>query len=190
MTQVSTTIYFYAYISGAWVLLLDTQPANASRGFSDNSPENRLADPSELTLSLNNNTGIYTPDGLSALAGWKKGLPIKMEMTFEGETWVKSRGVIDDIQLPRSGTDKKVHLTCLDWFDYAAKYPIVNPALLEDKSAEYAIDTLLNSMPVPPQGRALSVGQSVYPTIFDTVKGNTSQYTSSSRTRRANNCVY
>lgn len=174
----SAPVKFYAYISSAWVELLDVQPASVQRGMSDNLPETRMASTGDLSLYLKNSSGIYTP---GTTAGWKKGIPIKEVFTFEGEEYTKFRGFIEDITLEGKPAEKIVKITALDWFDYASKYPVVNPALLEDSTADAAITELLSNMPIQPQATDLAVGDIVFDTVFDTVRGNTKAYSEISK---------
>jgi hypothetical protein len=173
---IRATYTAYAYISGAWVELLDTMPVSAFWGMGDNKPGTRLADVGELRLSLNNQSGIYTPGGPSGLAGWKKGIPFKIEFSYEELTKIRFRGFIEDIDLSTNVRDKKVHITVSDWLGYAAKYPIVNPALLQDSTADDAITEILSNTPIDPQVLSIDTGKSVFPTLFDTVTGHTTGY--------------
>jgi hypothetical protein len=173
MAQQTATVKYYAYLVSSWVQLLDIQPMSGFRGSRDNDPETRLADIGSIRLQLNNSTGIYTP---GTTAGWKKGVPFKMVVTYEGRDYIKFRGAIDDIQLESEPADQIVNITALDWFDYASKYPVVNPNLLENVTADVAIDDIVNAMPIQPQAQSLEVGNTIFPTVFDTVKGNTKAY--------------
>jgi hypothetical protein len=163
----------YAYIGAAWVELDEVAPGRVTRGMSNNDPETRIADIGEMTCQLNNNSGVYTP---GVTAGWKKGIPFKLEITYEGEIYIAFRGAISDIELESKPGDKLIRITALDWLDYASKYPIVNPDLLENVKADTAISTIVAAMPIQPQAQSLDTGKTIYPTVFDTVRGNTKAY--------------
>ena len=167
---------FYAYMKAEWVLLDDVQPINGQWGISSNKPMDRLADIGTLTLALNNKTGLYSPDGPSALVGWKKGVPFKMVITFNGVEYIRFRGAVSEIKIKPTLKDPKAYITVLDWLDYAARYPIPNPVLLENASTDEAITEIVSNMPIAPQAVRYDVGTSIYPTVFDSVKDFTTGY--------------
>ena len=167
---------FYAYLEASWVLLDDVQPINGQWGISSNKPMDRLADIGTLTLALNNKTGLYSPDGPSALAGWKKGVPFKMVITFNGVEYIRFRGAVSEIKIKPTLKDPKAYITVLDWLDYAARYPIPNPVLLENASTDEAITEIVSNMPIAPQAVRYDAGTSIYPTVFDSVKDFTTGY--------------
>jgi len=173
-SSISTVIY--AYISGAWVELDALNPARAHWGISGNRPTDRLADVGELTFALNNSAGLYSPGAATALAGWQKGLPVKMVVTFEGEDFVRFRGNITDIQIRPAHKDHRAYVTVSDWLDYAARHPVVNPAVQTSKRADQVITTLLTELEVQPQATSLGTGTETFPTAFDDVKDRTTAY--------------
>ena len=174
MTQQSVTAKVYAYISSAWVELDHVAPISTSWGLPDNKPETRLADIGELSFALNNATGVYTP---GVTAGWGKGIPVKLVLTYDSVDYVRFRGMIETIRLERTPGDKKIYITALDWMDYASKYPIINPDLLTDTDTDTALTAIVDVMPVQPQARSFATAITTYPTVFDTVRGNTKAYT-------------
>lgn len=166
----------YAYISSAWVQLDDIMPANVSWGINGGEWNDRVADVGELTVTLNNSTGLYSPDGDNALAGWKKGLPFKLVVSFENEDFVRFRGVISEISIRPGNRDKKAYITVLDWLDYATRHPIVNPGILTDQRGDEVIDTVLAEMGINPQATELGTGYETFPTVFDKVTSKTTAY--------------
>jgi len=173
-SNISTVIS--AYISGAWVELNALTPARAHWGISGNRPTDRLADVGELTFALDNSAGLYSPGAATALAGWEKGLPVKMVVTFEGEDFVRFRGNITDIQIRPAHKDHRAYVTVSDWLDYAARHPVVNPAVQTSKRADQVITTLLTELEVQPQATSLGTGTETFPTAFDDVKDRTTAY--------------
>lgn len=173
-----TSIKLYAYISAAWVELNDkggAVPAPGSWGMSDNAPSTRLADPGSLNVTLDNSGGLYTPDGPDALAGWTEGLPAKLVITYDGQEY-EYHYKIKEININPRRSEQSVNLLLLDWLDDAIEFPIVNPNLLEEATADEAITDLLALMPVQPQSISLDAGVYEFPTVFDTVRGNTRAY--------------
>jgi len=146
-------------------------------GISGNKPLDRLAKAGSMSFTLKNSDGKYSPDVAGAMVGWKKGIPVKLEVTFDGVTYVRFRGKINKISIPPGPLGlKNAYVTALDWLDYAAKYPLVNPAIQFDKTADQAITTILSGMPIQPQATAFDVGQAVFPAIFDGVTQKTMGY--------------
>jgi hypothetical protein len=142
----------------------------------DNNPLTRVASTGSMTVTLNNSTGIYSPNGVSALAGWKKGIPFKMVITFEGED-KEFKYYISDIDAKSDNKNKKAIVTVVDWLDYAARHPIVNPGIQTDKRGDELLTTLLGLVEVDPDATAFDTGTETFPTILDTVTSQTKAYT-------------
>jgi len=170
------TIRMYAYISAAWVELRAGDTSHLTWGIGDGNPNSRVADIGELTVSLNNYDGIYSPDSPTALAGWKRGIPFKMVVTFEGEDFVRFRGNISEISIKPNNKDKKAYITVLDWLDYSSRHPIVNPGIQSNKRGDEVITTVLGEMAITPVAESLSTGYEVFPNVLDTVTSHTKAY--------------
>lgn len=169
------SIKFYAYMSSAWVELDDAGAAGTCRGswgIPDNSPLSRVAMPGELIISLNNSTGLYTPGGPSALAGFQKGLPFKMVITFEGMEY-PFYYYISEIDPRPSTKDKKCDVTAVTWLDYADRHPIVNPGVLTNKRGDEVLTTAISEVEIQPQATDLDTGIETFPTVFDTTTSHT-----------------
>lgn len=151
---------------------------SAGWGIQGNKPLDRLASTGALTFTLNNVTGKYSPDLAGALAGWTKGAPIKLVITYDGFDYVRFRGVVDALKIT-SGSfgNRRVFVTVLDWLDYAAKYPLTNPAIQTNKTADQALATIVAGMSVLPYAVAYDAGANVFPALFDTVTPKTLAYT-------------
>jgi hypothetical protein len=162
----------YIYIDSTWTDVTSDVLTDVGLrwkwGMSSNSPNDRLADVGYLRFALSNVDKRYTPDSLTALSGWKKGVPVKLILTYDGIEYIRFRGAVDGIRID-GGTNsaRRVHVTALDWLDYAAKYPLNAPAVEQDKTADYAIDAIVDLMPIAPQATDYDSGISTYPTIFD-----------------------
>jgi len=173
-----TSIKIYAYISAAWVELDDTGGANGlslTNGMTDNQPTTRLADPGKITFSLNNSTGAYSPDGPSALSGWKKGLPLRLVITYDSIEKIYPYK-IDDIKINPDLSQQNVDIVAVDWLEDAVTYPVVNPSLLQEARADEGIAEIVSNMPLQPTAQNLGHGLFTFPTIFDAVRGNTKAY--------------
>jgi len=176
MAQVTATVAVYVYISGSWTQLNDVAPIIFSWGISGNAPLDRLADTGELQLILDNSTGLYTPGGDSVLTGWKNGLPIKVVITYDSETYVRFRGYIADIEVKQANKDKKAYVTVLDWMDYAARHTLDNFPVANDVRSSDILQTVLDDMPKQPQAIQIDDGAELFETAFDAGGDKTRSY--------------
>lgn len=179
MTAPEAITKIYAYISGSWVLLDDTGGVDeviGNWGMGDNSPLTRVASTGAITITLNNSTGIYSPNGIHALAGWKKGIPLKMVITYDGED-KEFKYFISDIDAKSNYRDKKATVTAVDWLDYSARHPIVNPGIQTNKRGDELLNTLLGLIEVDPDATDFDTGTETFPTGLDTVTSQTKAYT-------------
>jgi hypothetical protein len=181
MAQAIIVAYIYAYISGVWTLLDDVQPWEASWGISGNGPLDFLADTGELQFSLNNSGGLYTPGGPSALAGFVRGVPVKVVVTFDGEDHERHIFYIDDIKISPSNIDKTAQVTALDWMDYAARHPVTGNGVLTTPYSDEVMQTVLADLEIPPQQTDLAPGVFTVKTALDIAGTKTTAYTELAR---------
>jgi hypothetical protein len=170
MTTILMDIFIY--VDGGWTsVLADTlsaSEASADWGMASNRPDDRVAKTGTLSFSLKNHTGKYLPGGASVIsADWDKGTKVKVVFTFNGESWVRFYGVVNKLDILKTPSNSVVKVSCVDWLDYAAKYPLSNPAIQLDKSMDEVITTVLDAMPIPPLARDISTGVNVFPTVFN-----------------------
>lgn len=167
MTTVSLAVYAYL---GSWTNITSDvfTSVSADWGMKSNSPTDVLAQTGTLRFSLKNNTGKYTPGGAAVVhADWGKGTPIKTVFTYNSQSYIRFYGRVDAIRLD-AGTSgqRKAHCTVLDWMNYAAKYPLNNPAIEANKRVDEAIETILEGMPIQPQVTDIDTGALTLPYIF------------------------
>lgn len=167
----------YAYVTSGWMDLTPywIRQMRAKWGMGDNDPLDLVAATGEWTFILDNTRGVqFIPGAPSALAGWQKGVKLKLVFTYEGEDYVRQFSYAEKIK-PDRGIygHKRVYVTALDWMEHAAKYPIVNPGVLTNQRGDDVIRTVLGLMTKQPQATQLDVGVSVFPTTFDTVTSHT-----------------
>ncbi len=177
----TTQAQIYLYLNSVWTdVTSDVLSAGRISGeYGMRDDRARIADIGSLSFSLRNTTKKYSPNSGSALSGWKKGTPVRLDITLENNyTVTKFKGAIDSIEI-EGGTQRgrTVRVRALDWLDYAAKYPINSPAIEQNKTTDEAITTIVNAMPIQPTTTTLAAGVSVYPTIFDTATTKTKAYT-------------
>ena len=184
MTEVDFAVY--AYLNGVWTDITSDVEGDvgltAVWGILSNSHTDKIAATGKMNFSLKNTTKKYNPDGSSPLSGWKKGTPVKVVFTSNEVEYIRFRGYVDKIAIdPGVKLTRRAHVTALDWLDYAAKYPLEIPAIEEDKTADYAIDAILDAMPIQPQATELDTGLTEFPTIFDSATIRTNAYSEFSK---------
>jgi len=175
------TARLYLYLAGAWVdVSSDLQAApgiSASWGIRSNKPTDLMADTGRMSFVLDNQTGKYSPGHGSALAGWKKGVKVKLVTTFVGAVRVRWYGTVDEISIDAGAVgSRKVRVTALDWLDYASNYPLNNPAVGIDQKANQAVNTIVTAMPIQPLATSYSTGTNTFPTVFNQATNKTKAY--------------
>lgn len=171
----------YAYLSGAWVDITSdviTEPIKLRWGITGNGPLDRVAATGQMTFQLDNATGKYSPNLVGALAGWERGIPIKLEVVFDGDPYVRFRGALEKVQI-QSGpySAKRVKVTVLDWMDYAAKFPVINPGYAPDRTAKDALDIIVPAVPIVPQSTSYDADVvNTFPALFDNNTTRTRAY--------------
>jgi hypothetical protein len=146
-----------------------------------NEAEDRLAGTGTIEFDMDNvsTVGKYQPNHSNCLSGWQKGTVVEFTMTYDGasRTW---RRYVDSCVV--SGTrEERIHVTAVSWLEYAAKYPVVSPDLLENATVDEGIAELLSAFPIPPQDTNLQTGTNKFPTLLDTVTRYTKAYTELSK---------
>lgn len=168
------------YLNGVWTnITADTiQVISGSWGINGNGPADRVADTGMMRFTLENTSGKYSPNGPSALSGWKKGIKVRLTLTRlnKSKRW---KGTIDDIALQSGAYERKLaFVTILDWIDYAAQTPIVNPGVQTNKFGDYVLTTLMGLMPIAPEATDFQTNMlNIFHTIFGTVTSKTRAYT-------------
>lgn len=162
------TLKFYAYLDSSWTDItsdvLVEGGARASWGIRDNKPYSFVAETGQMTFSVKNNDGRYLPGGSNVRSNdWKKGCKIKAVFN---DSHIRFYGAIDQMQIITGGTLRSVNVVVLDWLDYAAKYPMNNPAIMEDATADEALTTIVNAMPIQPLDTEFDTGNNVFPYVF------------------------
>jgi hypothetical protein len=89
------SIQIYAWLSGAWVdITADTMTSgtiSGNWGIPGIGKFDLLANIGELNFQLSNASGKYYPNGGSALAGWTRKVPVKLVLTYQSVTYVRTR---------------------------------------------------------------------------------------------------
>lgn len=163
----------YANVTAGWTdISADVIGSiQAEWGITGTTPNDRTASTGTMQFSLRNNSGNYTPAGASVTAGWERGVEIKLECVYDGDTYRRFYGVVESIDLAYEIKGmSRANVTVVDWMDYSAEHPITTPALQTNKTADEAIETILSGMPIRPVAQSLDDGVSTFPSVFDVVR--------------------
>ena len=170
--------YTLKYYDGAnWVdITADamTNPIASFWGMVDNKPETLVAAAGQLTFTLNNALSKYVPGIGSPATGWDKGTPVRLTLTYDGESYVSYRGRVDTLTVHNEYQAlQTVDVSCLDWNDFAAKYPVESLQVVVDKGADVAMNGIIDSMPIKPAAREIETGNFVFPSLNDAISTTT-----------------
>lgn len=173
-----TSIKVYAYVTAGWTdISADvTDTIKLDWGIMGETPKDRVADTGSMRFTLLNDNGKYTPIewGATVLEGWKMGISLKLEIAYDGDTYIKFLGTLEDIRYEIVNPSLILaHVTVVDWMNYAGEHPILTPAMQVDKTADEGIDLVLDSMPVQPVETAFDTGVNTFPNIFDVTRSKT-----------------
>lgn len=172
-----TSIKEYAYVNSSWFDLSSYvigDVTGRNLGISSNDPTDRMARVGFVTITLNNYSGKFLPGDSTALTGWKKGIPLVIDMVFEGITYRRFRGYIDKIT-PNDNIDiRTVTITVTNFLKFIENYPVETPAIQLNKTGDVAISTMVGGIHQQPQSTNYDVGSFSYPALFDTVTTDTS----------------
>ena len=177
------SVRIYANLAGTWTdissYVLTRQAIELDWGISGDQPTDLIADVGTLKFTLNNSGGEFYPDGGSALAGWDANIPIKIVFAYDGIEYTRFRGPIarGGLSLKYNGDIgvSTVDVSVVDWMDYAINTPIVAPDVLEDTTADVALQALVNQMPIV-LGVSGDTGDYTMPAFFDGTKTGTTAY--------------
>lgn len=183
MAVYPTSITYEVYINGAWEdithdVILSQE---CKYGIQGNSQVDRVASTGILKFTLRNDSsslggieGYYSPNVSGAKSGWRIGIPVRLVILYDGQTFYKFYGHITKIDLMSGQYGiRRVNVEASDWMDYAATHPLILPEIAYDKRIEEVVDLILDNMPVQPLNKSFSVGENTFPTVFDTVRDNT-----------------
>lgn len=157
------------------------EPANGVEGFVGRGVENRLASVGTFEFDLDNagSEGKYQFGHSNCLAGWKKNTPIELSFTYDGDEIVKRFYAKKTEVAGELG--ERIHVIAADWLIFPTLYPVVNPDMLSEATADEAFEELLLAFIVQPQNTDFDTGSNILRTILDTVNRNTKAYTEFSK---------
>jgi hypothetical protein len=167
------SVFVERYINGDWddISSFIVSDIKGELGFTYNDPSERLSNSGYIKFVVNNESGNFTPNN-----NFQKGTPIRLRVV-SGVSKTKFLGRIDTAPIDAGAWgNQHIVVTCLDWFDFATNYPLVTPAMQTTKTIDQAATTIVDGMPIQPEGRDFSTGDEVFTTVFDDVGKNTTAY--------------
>src|SRR3990167_2620807 len=147
----------------------------AEYGISGGGPLDRVGRTGQMSFRLRNDSrnsgaaqGYYSPGHANARSGFDLGIGARLKIVYSGSTFYKWRGELSRIEpVPGKYLARQTLVTCLDWFDNAAKRKMRLQAIEFDQRADQGIATVVSSMTDLPAASTLTAGQDTFPTIFD-----------------------
>ncbi|MEP0806257.1 MAG: hypothetical protein HRF47_12250 [Chloroflexota bacterium] len=172
------------YLNGGWVDISQyvVEDINADWGILNNSPTDRIGYVGGMTIKLNNNSGIFTPNTVNTLNGWKIGVKVRLVLTFGGESYVRFKGRVKRIGLSykvNEITIVPVHV--VDWFDEAINTKIFLQQIESNVNTADAVITLLNLTPTPPDNTDIDDGEDILKAVFTTADTKSTVYSELSK---------
>lgn len=166
---------FMVYLVDTWTDLSDywIEDVTGHWGIPNNGPVDFIAETGVLNFVLNNSGQLFTPGHASALTGWKKGIPAKLEIDYRGDIY-PFYGSIGKIEIPLH-EDKidLAYVSLVDWIEYSAETPIATPTVGIDQRGNEMMDILIGLAPVGPLHTEFSEGVSIFSSTFDTITDET-----------------
>jgi hypothetical protein len=182
MTVFPSSVITEFHNGSVWVNVSDyvVSEISGEGGFSTPDPGDFTASLGSSSFDLDNSGGLFTVyggdsrRGLNTLAGWRKGAKVRHRVIFAGRDKVVWFGFLDDV-VSDDGTwgDQRVHVTCLDWIDVSARYPMKRSEILLDKTLADGVASIVSRISVSPEGVDSDPQTSEFPAIFDNVRSKT-----------------
>lgn len=143
-------------------------------GMGSNKHTDRIARTGEMRVVLNNTSGCFDPEDTDALTGWGINTKIKLEVTFDGTTYRRFYGTVQNIKFSDPNShEHTATVTVADWMRYAYKFLLTDPAVEANKRGGYAVDAIVDDIGQAPLNTNYSQGDYEYDAIFDSVTVNT-----------------
>ena len=152
---------------------------SCSYGILSNGPLDRVAQTGTLNFALNNSErnsaltrGYYTPGGANCRSGFATGCPVRLLVTFEGDTRVKFYGRIAPMGIEVAPGIKGSRLTYVevhDFMEQLARYELDQQEIYASQSAAEGIPILCGMMAIQPASFELNDCEVYFPFIFDDV---------------------
>lgn len=178
MTVALTSFLVEVNLSSVWTSITSDVLLDAGLpykyGIDGNRPTDLIAKPGTFTIVLKNNTGKYTLGGASMLAGWGDDIQLRLSVVYDTHIIPQFFGYIRKIeQVYGHANEARTKVTVMDAMDQFSRTQIVIPSILRNLTSDQAARSIINLSPIRPQNKNFTIGDTVFPTVFDNVKANT-----------------
>lgn len=166
-------------LDGRWVNLnayrLQNVPITASFGFAGNGPLDRVASTGRLSLTLLNQTGLFTPGGSNCMSGFETGMAFRLRLAYQGRVKTRFYGTVppNGIQIHYAQGLLTTAVTVVDYMDKLATHELALPAYTTNKRMDEVLALILANMPVQPLSTSFGTGKSTFTSVFDTLNEKT-----------------
>lgn len=168
-----TSARLYANLTAGWTDITGDAIGAVSFfwGISGTSPADRLADTGTMQFTLLDQDGHYSAGESTALAGWKKGCPVRLVVVYDGDSYTRFYGTLESITLEKEPAGFLVaNCTAVDWMDYAAEHPILTPPFQTNMTADQGTQLVIAHMPIKPVITSYESGVTAFPSLFDVTR--------------------
>lgn len=178
----SATLKWYYYTGSEWVdisgYVLTRSGVSGNWGMSSNNYTDKVARIGEMRLLLDNGTGRFDPDDADVLTGWALNTKVKFEVTFDGETYRRFYGVVTSLKFTDENKyDKTAQVVVSDWMHFVYNRRINQLSVATFRTADYAVDAIVDAVGVTPLAENISDGSYVYDAVFDSMTTSTTAAT-------------
>lgn len=137
-------------------------------GISGHEPNDRVAEPGELTGVLNNEDQRYSLDHANKRAGFDFDIGVRLSLTYNGDTYYKFVGKLVDVDAdPGLNGERVTRFRALDWFDDAANEDLPDLEAQAGLRADELLDLILDAAISQPVARAFDAGSDAFPWALD-----------------------
>lgn len=177
-TAFEPTAFDTGAIQSDWITLtgdvVDTV-MQIARGFQSNAPDDLVAAPSTFTFSLDNSAtnsaktlGYYSPDASTVRPGWQIGIPIRLQITANGNTRTVFYGWLESIA-PLAGLydAQTVDCTAAGWLNQATSTTIGSLTAQVAQRGDQLVATLTALVTNPPSATSFATGIDTLPYSCD-----------------------
>lgn len=139
-------------------------------------PSDVIGDIGSMSFVLNNTNRKYLPNS-GGMAGWDRGVPCRLIISYDNEDIKKWYGTVDgiDFDTPLDGLPT-VEITVLDYIDILSKYPLEVQSMQLNQRIDEAAQILINQLNPQPLATYFSEGNNIFPTVFDAAGTKASTY--------------
>lgn len=141
-------------------------------GIDGTTPFDLTGRPGTLQFTVNNATsasggthGGYTPGHANVLSGWRRGIPVKLVVTYSGTPRTVFRGTVIGVD-PQAGAnkEKRALVTCADWLHAAADIDLSTKLGVQTaKASDYHFGIVVDqARGICPPGVSISAGSSTF----------------------------